>query len=407
MDEQHSTVQHGAMFNSQPPVNLDEVRMYRLGRVKNELQRQEYAAVLLYDPINTRYATDTTNMQLWSMHNEQRYVLVLAEGPVILFEGESARHLAAGVPTVDEVRDATAWYYFGAGERCKELAERWAAEIVELVRQYGGGNTRLAVDRAGYLGLYALVSKGLSLFDGFEVMEKAREIKSPGEIELMRCAITACEAGMDAMRKALEPGVTENQLWAKLHETNIALGGEWIETRLLSSGPRTNPWYQECSYRVIERGDLVAFDTDLIGPYGYCADISRTWVCGARPTRGQRNLHALAAEQIEHNLALLKPGLSFRELSERAWIIPDKFQANRYSCIGHGVGLSDEYPSLVHPEDFKAVGYDGTLMAGTVLCIEAYMGTKDGPEGVKLEQQVLLTENGIELLSLYPVGLEE
>ena len=73
------------------------------------------------------------------------------------------------------------------------------------------------------------------------------------------------------MREALRPGITENALWAELHRGNIAGGGEWIECRLLASGPRTNPWFRESSMRVIERGDIVAFDTDLIGPYGYCS----------------------------------------------------------------------------------------------------------------------------------------
>jgi len=400
---EQSLVQRGAMEFAPAPEYLDEVRHYRLGRVRAELEHRDFAGILLYDPINTRYATDTTNMQLWSMHNEQRYVLLLTKGPVILFEGESARHLAAGFSTIDEIRYATPWYYFAGGSRCQELAEKWADEIADILNTYGGRNRRLAVDRMGPLGVHELTARGFTLFDGFEVMELAREIKSAGEIGLMRCAIAACESGMSAMRNALKPGITENQLWAKLHETNIALGGEWIETRILTSGPRTNPWYSECSHRVIEEGDLVAFDTDLIGPYGYCADISRTWVCGDRPSHEQRRLYRIAHEQIEHNLALLKPGVSLREISERAWKIPDEFRENRYSCIGHGVGMADEYPSLVHLEDFASAGYDDVLRAKSMLCIESYIGASGGKEGVKLEQQVLITEDGYELLSNYPM----
>lgn len=78
------------------------------------------------------------------------------------------------------------------------------------------------------------------------------------------------------MQHALRPGITENQLWSLLHQANIELGGEWIETRLLSSGGRTNPWFQEASDRVICPRDFVCFDTDLIGPFGYCCDVSRT-----------------------------------------------------------------------------------------------------------------------------------
>ena len=105
--------------------------------------------------------------------------------------------------------------------------------------------------------------------------------------------------------------MTENDLWAILHAENIRRGGEWIETRLLASGPRTNPWFQECSARVIEAGDIVAFDTDLIGPYGYCCDISRTWLAGdGRPTNEQRALYAMAEEQIAANMEMLRPGRS-------------------------------------------------------------------------------------------------
>ncbi len=397
-------MQHGAMDFSVPPLEPDEVRLYRLNRVRAELQRLDYAAIVLYDPINTRYATDVTNMQVWSMHNEQRYVLVMADGPVFVFEGESATHLAKDLPTVDEIRPATSWYYFAAGERSDEMASKWAAEIADLVTRHGAGNRRLAIDRAGVRGLHELRILGFKLFDGFEVMEIAREIKSEDEIKLIRCAISACEAGIQTMREALSPGITENQLWARLHEANIALGGEWIETRLLSSGQRTNPWYQECSHRVIEASELVAFDTDLIGPYGYCGDISRTWLCGdQKPSDEQRRLYALAAEQICINLALLRPGTTFLEFAESAWRIPDKYLANRYSCLGHGVGLSDEYPSLTHLEDFDELGYDAVLKAGMVICVESYMGLKDGMQGVKLEEQVLVTDNGPERLSTYPL----
>ena len=158
--------------------------------------------------------------------------------------------------------------------------KRWAAGIADLVSEHGGGNRRIAVDHLDPEGVAELARLGISVGNGEAVMENARLIKSPDEILCMRRAIVACEAAMGEMEAALKPGISENELWAELHRGNIARGGEWIETRLLSSGPRTNPWFQECSSRMIEAGDLVAFDTDLIGPYGFCADLSRTWLCG-------------------------------------------------------------------------------------------------------------------------------
>jgi len=398
--------QHGAMEFSEPPVDLDAVRLYRLGRVREALVERDYAAIVLFDQLNTRYATDVTDMQIWCLHNENRYVFVPAEGPVVVFEYGFKSHLAEGVPTVDEVRPARPFYYFGAGPRQHEMAGAWADEIVDLVRAHGAGNRRVAVDKAGVLGIDALRGRGVEVFEGFELMERAREIKSPGEIVLMRASMAACEDAMGAMREALRPGITENALWARLHEANVARGGEWIETRLLSSGPRTNPWFRESSMRVIEKGDIVSFDTDLVGPYGYCSDISRAWVCGARPTPAQRSLHALAVEQIEHNKSILRPGMRFREVAEKAWKIPERFLANRYGSVMHGVGLCDEFPSISHHVDFEAKGYDGTVHPGMVLCVESYIGEEGGREGVKLEEQVLVTDEGIEQLSSYPVALE-
>jgi Xaa-Pro aminopeptidase len=180
-------------------------------------------------------------------------------------------------------------------------------------------------------------------------------------------------------------------------------GGEWIETRLLASGPRTNPWFQECSSRPIEAGDLVAFDTDLIGPYGYCADISRTWRCGGgRPTGAQRTLYAIAREQVAHNVAEIRAGVSFREFAERAFVLPERYRANRYSTVVHGVGLADEYPAIYYPEDAQASGYDGVFEENMTICIESYVGEAGGAEGVKLEEQVLVTPTGAEVLSTYP-----
>lgn len=384
-------------------VDQRAVRAYRLGRLRADLKARDYAGCLLFDPINIRYATGNTNMVVWTLHNAARYCFVPTEGPVVLFDFHNCAYMSDELETIDEVRPACAWYYFGAGPRLPEMAKRWAAEIADLVRAHGGGNTRLALDNCNPAGFTALSELGIEVRDAQEVMEQTRVIKSADEIKLMNAAIAVCETGMAQMREKLEPGMTENELWSILHQVNIAMGGEWIETRLLSSGGNTNPWFHECGDRVIQSGELISYDTDLIGPYGYCADISRSYFCGpGKPTDEQRRLYRLAWEQIHFNTDLIKPGLSFRELAERAFKIPEKCIPNRYAVVVHGVGLCDEYPACYYAEDIDASGYDGILEAGMTVCVESYMGEVGGNEGVKLEQQVLITETGVELLSNYP-----
>src|SRR5699024_178170 len=151
--------------------------------------------------------------------------------------------------------------------------------------------------------------------------------------------VQACEAGLSVMREQMRPGMTEQELWAHLHAHNIASGGEWLETRLLTSGRRTNPWYQECSDKVIEDGDLVAFDTDLIGIGGYSVDMSRTWVAGdGRPTGDQQRLWEEARTQLRENTRLLQPGASFAEISQRCHLPPDDIHSRTNLAVAHGVG---------------------------------------------------------------------
>jgi Xaa-Pro aminopeptidase len=384
--------------------DMKRLRAYRLGRLRAELRKRDYAGCLLYDPINIRYATGSRNMAVWLLHNANRYAYIPTEGPITLFDFHNCEHLSDGLETIAEVRPAQAWYYFAGGPRSEEIARRWAAEILELIRATGGANRRVAIDKLEPAGTRLLTQAGIEIFDGQEVVELARSIKSADEIACMSVSISACEAGMARMRAELRPGITENQLWSHLHQVNIALGGEWIETRLLTSGGRTNPWFQESSERIIRAGELVSFDTDLIGPYGYCADLSRTFFCGpGRPSDEQKRLYGMAYEQIHTNLELLKPGIGYREFAETSFKLPPSFAPNRYSVIFHGVGLIDEYPACLYVQDYLAgAGYDGILEPGMTVCIESYIGEVGGDEGVKLEQQVLITETGYQLLSTFP-----
>ena len=173
------------LIDSEAQIDMRALRAYRLGRLRGELKRRDYAGILLYDPINIRYATGARNMTVWTLHNAVRYCFVASEGPVVLFEFHSTPHLPAGLETIDEIRTAVYWFYFGAGQHGPERVKLWAAELADLVRQHGGGNWRLAVDKCDFLGVDALRAEGLEVTDGQEVTELARRIKSPEELACM------------------------------------------------------------------------------------------------------------------------------------------------------------------------------------------------------------------------------
>ncbi|MGB2020431.1 MAG: dimethylsulfonioproprionate lyase DddP [Candidatus Puniceispirillaceae bacterium] len=383
--------------------DLPSLREYRLSRLQDQIKAHDCAGLLLFDPLNIRYATDSTNMQLWTTHNAARACFVPPSGKMVLFDFHSCAHLSAHLPLVGEVRGGASFFYFETGDRTDEHAVAFADQILELMAEHAGQNNRLAVDKIENAGYAALASKGVHLLDGQVLSEHARSIKNENELKAMRCAIYACEQAIDEMRAVVAPGVTENDVWAALHAGNIRRGGEWIETRILSSGPRTNPWFQECGPRIMQAGDMLAFDTDLVSTYGYCCDISRSWIVGdTQPTDEQKSLYKTAYEHVMTNIGILQPGMSFAEVTRQAHRLPKAYRALRYGVLAHGIGLCDEYPSIRYPEDVRNYGYGGQLEVGMTLCVEAYIGAEGGREGVKLEEQVVITEQGAEALSAYP-----
>ncbi len=381
-------------------IDFDKLRSYRLDRVRKELEKNNLEACILFDPVNVRYALDTLNMSVYNMHNLTRYCFVPVNGPIILYEYFNCEKLSEGLNLIDEIRPAITWDYFSNGDQSEAQLQKWVNEVKDLSKSYFKSR-KIAIDVLNGPAVVALNKEGIEVVDAKLILEQARVIKSSDEIKCMRSAIDVAEMGIVKMREQLKPGMTENELWSILHQTNIENYGEWIECRLLASGERTNPWMQECGNKVIQDGELVAFDTDMVGPYGYCADISRAFVVGNKFNDEQKKLYSMAVEQIDYNSRLIKDGLSFKEFTEKSWVLPEDYYPNRYSVMVHGIGLCDEWPAIRYPTDGGERG--GTFQKNMTITVESYIGKVGGKEGVKLEQQYLIGENGLELMSHHPL----
>ena len=381
-------------------IDFDKLRSYRLDRVRKELEKNNLEACILFDPVNVRYALDTLNMSVYNMHNLTRYCFVPVNGPIILYEYFNCEKLSEGLNLIDEIRPAITWDYFSNGDQSEAQLQKWVNEVKDLSKSYFKSR-KIAIDVLNGPAVVALNKEGIEVVDAKLILEQARVIKSSEEIKCMRSAIDVAEMGIVKMREQLKPGMTENELWSILHQTNIENYGEWIECRLLASGERTNPWMQECGNKVIQDGELVAFDTDMVGPYGYCADISRAFVVGNKFNDEQKKLYSMAVEQIDYNSRLIKDGLSFKEFTEKSWVLPEDYYPNRYSVMVHGIGLCDEWPAIRYPTDGGE--RSGTFQKNMTITVESYIGKVGGKEGVKLEQQYLIGENGLELMSHHPL----
>jgi len=351
--------------------NLTAMRSFRHKRLVGAVNARGYGGILMFDPLNIRYATDSTNMQLWNTHNAFRACLVCADGYMVVWDYKNAMFLS---------------------------------KFNQLVNEQRSG----AEDKVMIHGLRALEAQGFDVIPGEELTEKARSIKGPDEILAMRCASVSCEIACAEMEKAARNGVpqgnmSEDDIWAVLHAENIRRGGEWIETRLLSSGPRTNPWFQECGLRIVQNNEIVAFDTDLVGAYGICIDISRTWWIGdEKPRADMIEAMKIGVEHIETNMQMLKPGVNIQDLSRNCHPLPAQYQNLKYGCMMHGVGLCDEWPLVAYPDQMVDGAFDYELQAGMTLCVEALISPEGGDFSIKLEDQVLITEDGFENLTKYP-----
>ena len=386
-----------AQYRPLPEIDAQKMLAYRQGRIRALMVEQDIALLVLVSPVSLRYAAELRSFQGFQSHIPCTYLFLSQEAAPVLHGAYDPGRGAM------EIRPARPLAFFDGGPVLADAARLLADDVVRYLAELGTDNRRVAVEYVNPSITQALLQRGLEVMDGVSVIETARAIKSGDEIECMRWSIAVAELGMAKMHAALRPGVSEVQLWALLNYTNLANNGDWHDGRMLASGPRINPWYQEASDRRIEDGDLVGFDTDMIGPFGYCADISRTFHCGpGAPTRRQKELYQLAKAEIDFNLTLMRPGITFCAIQAGAFPVPEAFHPNAYTCVVHGVGMCDEYPR-VNPGFRGETPYDGVLEAGMVICVESYIGAVGERDGVKLEEQVLITETGYEMLSSFPL----
>ncbi|MTD54038.1 M24 family metallopeptidase [Amycolatopsis pithecellobii] len=378
---------------------VQRVAAYGLRRTQAAMKEHDLPAALLFDADNIRYLTGTAVMRAWTLHGMDRFLLVPADGSPVLWEYPSVR-TAEDPRRLHELRSAPSWSVFDVGTRSARRAAEFVGELIATLRSLGIEDDRIGIDRTDAYGFLALQAAGLSVQPAQFSLESARSIKSAEEIELIRRSLAVCDAAVAHLYENLRPGMTELEAWSLFSAHAFINGAEYVECRLLSSGPRTNPWFQEATARRIGPGDVVSFDTDLVGPSGYLADVSRAYLTGdVRSTERQRRLYGDAEEFLQNILDELRPGADTADLGRSLCKkFPAKYHAQRYPFIAHSAGLSDEFPTIVFDNHDTGV----TVQPGMVFCIEAYVGEVGDAEGMKLEEQVLITDAGPEVLSKAP-----
>ena len=375
----------------------DTLRTERLARLQAAMLEHGSEVLLLFNEPNVRYATGASAMPVWSMSMMVRCAVVPAEGTPILFEHPNSIHRSRR--RAEDVRPMHAWEF--SDDPAPEAAT-WARETIDAMRELGASGSVVAVDRLGTPGFLALEGAGLTVVDSAPVTQRAREVKTPQEVALFELNGELVVDMLRAFQAAIAPGVRELDLLAVLADSMLRGGGEYLATATVCSGPNTNPWRAEATARALEPRDLVFVDTDTVGIEGIFFCVSRTFPVGdLEPTRAQRDTYRAAYGWLEEMKALVRPGVTCGQLARMAPALPDKYLAQRYECMIHGVGLEEESPSVCDPRDGQP-NAGRVIEENMALVVELYAGEVGADHGVKLGDEVLVTPDGVRVLAPFP-----
>jgi Xaa-Pro dipeptidase len=377
--------------------DVEALRLERLARLQTAMRRHGADVCVLFNEPNVRYATGATAMPVYSMSTFVRCAVVPREGTPILFEHANSMHRSA--LRAPDVRPMRAWEFY---DDPQAEADGWAAEIVAVIRELGASGEAIAIDRLGAPAYLALNRRGVTIRDSAPVTQEARRIKTPQELVLLDVNAAMVIDMLAAFEAAIAPGISERELLAVLTDVMVRGGGEYLATTTVCSGPNTNPWRAEATDRRLEDGDLVYVDTDTVGIEGMFFCVSRTFPVGDEaPLPEQRDVYRASHEWLQAMEALVRPGLTCGELASLAPPIPERFLAQRYECMVHGIGLEEENPSVCHPRDPQS-NADTLIEECMALVVELYAGEVGARHGVKLGDQMVVTSDGCRVLCPFP-----
>ncbi len=384
-------------------VDFRRLQRYRLARARAALDASQCGALLLFDVNNIRYVS-STKIGEWERDKLCRFALLMRGAEPIVWDfGSAAVHhrLYCDWLAPDNVR-AGMLGMRGTVPPSAGLMKRHAGEIMSLLKGAGVDKMPVGVDLAETAMLFELQAAGMKVVDGQQVMLDAREIKNIDEIVLLNQAAAMVDGTYHMIWEELKPGVRENDIVAKANEMLYAMGSDDVEAINAISGERCNPHPHNFTDRIVRPGDQAFFDI-LQSYQGYRTCYYRTFNVG-RATPVQHDAYKQCREWLDSAIALIRPGVSTDTVASvwpkaEEFGFPDEMSAFGLQ-FGHGLGLAlHERPiisrlvSLDQPMEIKT---------GMVFALETYCPAKDGYSAARIEEEVVVTDTGCRVITLFP-----
>jgi Xaa-Pro dipeptidase len=384
-------------------VDFGRLRRYRMARAKAALEASECGAFLLFDFYNIRYTTQT-----WiggALGDKMiRYALLLRDRDPILWDfGSAVRHHKLYSQWLPEDHWRPGFLGFrGAVAPGAGLMRDAVTEIKGLLTQAGVAGEPLGIDIVEPPFLFELERQGIGVRDAQQAMLDARVIKSPDEIMLLNQAAAMVDGVYQDIADVLKPGVRENEIVALANKRLYELGSDQVEAVNSISGERCNPHPHNFTDRIIRPGDQAFFD--IIHSFnGYRTCYYRTFGVGSA-TPVQHDAYKQARSWMDAAIDAVKPGVTTDVVARVLPRAQDFGFDSELAAFGlqfaHGLGLGlHERPiisrlnSLEHPIE---------LRTGMVFAMETYCPASDGRSAARIEEEVVVTDSGTEILTRFP-----
>jgi Xaa-Pro aminopeptidase len=384
-------------------VDFARLRDYRLSRARAALEASECGAFLLFDFYNIRYTTHT-----WiggALGDKMiRYALLTRDRDPVLWDfGSAVKHHKLYSTWVPEENYRAGFLGFrGAVAPTVGLMESAVAEIKSLLTEAGVADQPVGVDIVEPPFLFEMQKQGLTVVDAQQHMLDARVIKSPDEVMLLTQAVAMVDGVYQGIVERLKPGIRENEIVAFANQRLYEMGSDQVEAINAISGERCNPHPHNFTDRWIRPGDQAFFD--IIHSFnGYRTCYYRTFSVGMA-TPSQRDAYQQAREWMDRGIEGIRVGVGTDEV---AALLPKAEEfgfGSEMEAFGlqfaHGLGLGlHERPIISRLNSMKE---PIELQAGMVFALETYCPASDGYSAARIEEEIVLTEDGPQVITLFP-----
>jgi Xaa-Pro aminopeptidase len=384
-------------------VDYRRLQRYRLARAHAALEKSDLGALLLFDDNNIRYVT-STKIGEWARDKLSRWTLLIrGQEPILWDFGSAAMHHKLYSPWLPpENCKAGLVGLRGTVDPAFGLMKHHAEEMASILKAAGVLKMPVGVDIIEPPMMFELQKAGLTIKDAQQVMLSAREVKSSDEIALLNRAAAMVDGAYQLINDTLKPGIRENDIVAEVNKFLYTHGSDDVEAVNAISGERCNPHPHNFTDRMIRPGDQCFFDI-LQSFMGYRTCYYRTFNVG-RATPSQHDAYKKAREWLDNAIARIKPGASTAHICNvfpkaEEFGFPDELSAFGLQ-FAHGLGLNlHERPiisrvvSMDHPTE---------IVEGMVFAIETYCPATDGYSAARIEEEVVVTDKGCRLISLFP-----